>query len=76
MKFTDQQLGMDANISRRDFLNGVSVAIGASLLPSSSGATDVGRQDLAGYYHVHCQAPVYAVINGGIGSAHIGYPLP
>jgi hypothetical protein len=50
MKFTDQQLGMDANISRRDFLNGVSVAIGASLLPSSSGATDVGKQDLAGYY--------------------------
>jgi hypothetical protein len=50
MKFTDQQLGMDANISRRDFLNRVSVAIGASLLPSSSGATDVGKQDLAGYY--------------------------
>ncbi len=50
MKFTVQQLGMGANISRRDFLNRVSVAIGASLLPSSSGATDVGKQDLAGYF--------------------------
>ena len=39
-------LGIDANISRRDFLNGVSVAIGASLLPSSSGATDVGKPRL------------------------------
>ncbi len=41
---------MDADISRRDFLNGVSVAIGASLLPSSSHAQDVGAQDVAGYY--------------------------
>ena len=31
---TDRQLGMDADISRRDFLGGVSVAIGASLLPA------------------------------------------
>ena len=41
---------MNADISRRDFLNGVSVAIGASLLPSSAVAQDVGAQDLAGYY--------------------------
>jgi len=33
MKFIDQQPDMDASISRRDFLNGVSVAIGESLLP-------------------------------------------
>ena len=41
---------MHADISRRDFLNGVSVAIGASLLPPSSVAQDIGKQDLAGYY--------------------------
>ena len=41
---------MNADISRRDFLNGVSVAIGASLLPASSVAQDIGAQDLAGYY--------------------------
>ena len=50
MKQRDRQLGMDADITRRDFLNGVSVAIGASLLPSSSNAQDVGAQDVAGYY--------------------------
>jgi spermidine dehydrogenase len=50
MKATDSRLGMNADISRRDFLNGVSVAIGASLLPGNSGANDVGEQDVPGYY--------------------------
>jgi len=30
----DRQLGMNADISRRDFLGGVGVAIGVSLLPN------------------------------------------
>jgi spermidine dehydrogenase len=34
MDSRDRHLGMDRAISRRDFLNGVSVAIGASLLPA------------------------------------------
>ncbi len=34
MDSRDRRLGMDRAISRRDFLNGVSVAIGASLLPA------------------------------------------
>jgi len=50
MKSRDRQLGMSADISRRDFLNGISVAIGASLLPSTSNAIDIGEQDLVGYY--------------------------
>lgn len=50
MKSKDRQLGMNADISRRDFLSGVSIAIGASLLPPSSVAADIGKQDLAGYY--------------------------
>jgi len=33
----DRRLGMDRTISRRDFLNGVSIAIGASLLPACGG---------------------------------------
>ena len=41
---------MGADISRRDFLNGVSVAIGASLLPKQSVAEAIAGQDLAGYY--------------------------
>jgi len=34
MRSRDRRLGMDRAISRRDFLSGVSVAIGASLLPA------------------------------------------
>ncbi len=41
---------MNADTSRRNFPNGVSVAIGASLLPAASVAQDIGAQDLAGYY--------------------------
>lgn len=50
MKRSDRELGMDRDISRRDFLNGASVAIGASLLPDMASAQDVGAQDLPGYY--------------------------
>jgi len=50
MNGTDRQLGMDKNISRRDFLNGVSIAVGASLLPGTASAQDVGAQDVPGYY--------------------------
>ncbi len=46
----DRQLGMDKDISRRDFLNGVSIAVGASLLPGTACALDVGAQDVPGYY--------------------------
>ena len=41
---------MDRDITRRDFLSGASVAIGASLLPAASNAQDIGAQDLPGYY--------------------------
>ncbi|NIV16822.1 MAG: FAD-dependent oxidoreductase [Woeseiaceae bacterium] len=50
MKSRDIQLGMGEDISRRDFLNGVSIAVGASLLPSCSKGVDIGGQDIAGYY--------------------------
>jgi spermidine dehydrogenase len=49
----DRYLGMDRPISRRDFLNGMAIAIGASLLPTHLGGN--GRpaeegQGRAGYY--------------------------
>jgi len=50
MKSTDRQLGMDRAISRRDFLNGVSIAVGASLFPGIASAQDIGAQDVPGYY--------------------------
>jgi spermidine dehydrogenase len=46
----DRQLGMDQDISRRDFLNGVSVAVGTSLLAQLAKGEDVGAQDMPGYY--------------------------
>src|SRR5665811_924848 len=50
MKNTDRQLGMDKAISRRDLLNGVSIAVGASLLPGIASARDIGAQGVPGYY--------------------------
>ncbi len=50
MRRTDQQLGMAKAISRRDFLNGVSIVVGASLLPRTGSAQDIGAQDMPGYY--------------------------
>jgi len=32
MKKSDRELGMDRPITRRDFLNGVSVAVGSTLI--------------------------------------------
>ncbi len=41
---------MHAAITRRDFLDGTGIAIGAALLPRSAQAKDAGAQDLPGYY--------------------------
>ena len=41
---------MDAAITRRDFLDGTGIAIGAALLPRFAQAKDAGAQDLPGYY--------------------------
>lgn len=48
----DRYLGMDRPITRRDFLNGMAIAIGASLLPRNalSEATMAEAQDRPGYY--------------------------
>src|SRR5271156_327066 len=35
MDSEDRKLGMDSNITRRDFLNGVAVTIGASMIPGA-----------------------------------------
>src|ERR1700761_1508711 len=34
MAFSDKELGMDRKISRRDFMNGAAMAIGAAIMPS------------------------------------------
>jgi len=46
----DRRLGMDRAISRRDFLNGVSVSIGAALLPACVKSGDPIADASAAYY--------------------------
>ena len=47
MNGKDRDLGMDRTIGRRDFVNGVAVAAGASLLPKWSWALDLDAQQAA-----------------------------
>ncbi len=49
-RWTDRELGMDRAINRRDFLNGVAVAIGALGAAGSASAAQLFAQDTAGYY--------------------------
>jgi spermidine dehydrogenase len=53
----DQVLGMGAKITRRDFLNGVAVTVGAATLPNivppemwAAAASDLEAQNSTGYY--------------------------
>jgi spermidine dehydrogenase len=50
MNSRDKRLGMDRAISRRDFLGGVSVAIGASLLPACSRTSEPVAEAPSAYY--------------------------
>ena len=49
-KAYDRYLGMDRQITRRDFLNGMAIAIGASLLPRGAAGAQAEAQDRRGYY--------------------------
>ena len=46
----DKRLGMDRSISRRDFIGGVSVAIGTSLLPACARQSESGAETQSLYY--------------------------
>ncbi len=46
----DRELGMHRDITRRDFLNGVSIAAGASFLPWQQALADFSVQMQPGYY--------------------------
>lgn len=48
---SDRELGMERNITRRDFLNGVAVTAGAALMPwHLFAAGDIDPQNAPGYY--------------------------
>jgi len=50
MDLRDRRLGMDRTISRRDFMNGVGVAVGATLLPACGKSGDLISEVPAAYY--------------------------
>ena len=48
-----QVLGMAARITRRDFLNGIALTVGAAIVPPemwAAAASDLEAQDIPGYY--------------------------
>src|ERR1700722_16473616 len=50
---SDQDLGMNRSITRRDFLNGVALTIGSSMIPRAALALDdapYAPEKAAGYY--------------------------
>jgi len=52
-EWKDRELGMRRRITRRDFLNGVAITVGAAILPSglfALGDTQAGRETLPDYY--------------------------
>ncbi len=50
MSLDDKKLGMSTDISRRDFINGVGIAIGSSLMNESLSSEIISSQDVPGYY--------------------------
>ena len=65
----NRRLGMDRDISRRDFLNGVGVAIGASLLPGCS-RTGEPLIDVQSAYYPPAQTGLRGSHPGSFEAAH------
>src|SRR5215475_5141500 len=62
----DLYLGMNRPITRRDFLNGAAVAVGATLLPHGSGWTTDTRLD------PQSQSGYYPPTKTGLRGSHLG----
>ncbi|MEE4161022.1 MAG: NAD(P)-binding protein [Woeseiaceae bacterium] len=65
----DRRLGMDRPITRRDFLNGVSVAIGAALLPAC-GTREEPLAELASAYYPPASTGMRGAHPGSFEVAH------
>ena len=69
----DAALGMKRRITRRDFLNGASVAVGASLaLPRGTWAEAFGLNGLAGETAAQATAGYYPPAKTGLRGSHDG----
>ena len=70
MTKNDHDLGMDRSITRRDFLNGVSVAVGGTMVrPASAGAEEVIQQPSAAAMADAAYPPALTGIRGSNAAA-------
>jgi spermidine dehydrogenase len=69
MDQNDRRLGMNRAISRRDFIGGVGIAIGASLLPGCSRSDEPGA-DMVGQYYPPAQTGMRGSHAGSFEVAH------
>lgn len=65
----DRRLGMDRPIDRRDFLNGVGVAIGASLFPAAISGS-AGAADISATYYPPAETGMRGSHPGSFEAAH------
>lgn len=70
MKSRDERLGMDRQISRRDFLNGVGVAIGASLVPACARDAGPTEETIAPNYYPPSETGMRGAHAGSFETAH------
>ena len=67
----DKKLGMDRSISRRDFVNGTAIAIGAAILPGCSNQDIAGEVSSAASDTTNLD-PSYPPLKTGMRGAHPG----
>ena len=75
MTMSDRDLGMDRSITRRDFLNGVSVAVGGAMIaPAAADAAEIVQQSAAGRAADETYPPALTGMrgshNGSMDAAH------
>lgn len=68
----DRKLGMDRDITRRDFLNGAKIAIGGSLLSGPLSQALAGSQASEGMQSAQMQPDYYPPVRDGMRGSHPG----
>ncbi|MCZ6644307.1 MAG: FAD-dependent oxidoreductase [Gammaproteobacteria bacterium] len=71
-KRNDRELGMDRDITRRDFLNGVNIAVAASLLSTPLTQAIAALEDSAANFSAQMMPGYYPPIREGLRGSHPG----
>ena len=72
MKRRDRQLGMDREITRRDFLNGVNIAVTGSLLATPLAQALAALDDAGSEFSAQMMAGYYPPTRDGLRGSHPG----